>query len=180
MQRICILGCSGSGKSTFSYRLAQAMSLPLVHLDREYWQPGWQTPSSAEWHARHRALIAKPAWIIDGNYSSTTDERMARADTIVLFDRPRWLCFLRIAKRVATSYGKVRVDMAPDCPEQFDWEFLVYVWQFKTKHQPRLETAMARYRTGRRIVIARSDRDLDAFLAEARSMQSGECNVSHA
>jgi len=180
MQRICILGCSGGGKSTFANSLAKATGLPLIHLDREYWRPGWQLPSSAEWRTQHQALIARPAWIIDGNYSSTADERLARADTIVLFDRPRWLCFWRIAKRVATSWGKVRADMAPGCPEQFDWEFLVYVWQFKAKHQPRLEAAMARFAPGRQLVIARSDRDLDAFLADARSIQNSESSASHA
>jgi len=47
-----VIGCGGSGKSTLSRRLG----LPLVNLDREYWQPGWLQPSKEEWEAQVRNL----------------------------------------------------------------------------------------------------------------------------
>ena len=99
---------------------------------------------------------------------------MILADTIVVLNRPRWLCFFRIAKRVFAGYGRVRTDLAPGCPEQFDWEFLVYVWQFKSKNQPLLEAAITRWGSDCRLLMSRSERDLDAFLAEARSLQDSE------
>ena len=37
MQKVIIIGCPGSGKSTFSKALHDATGLPLYHLDMMYW-----------------------------------------------------------------------------------------------------------------------------------------------
>ena len=37
--KILVLGCSGSGKSTFSRELAARTGLPLIHLDNIWWRP---------------------------------------------------------------------------------------------------------------------------------------------
>ena len=36
-KRILVLGCSGSGKSTFSIELHNKTDIPLYHLDMMYW-----------------------------------------------------------------------------------------------------------------------------------------------
>ena len=45
MQRILVIGSSGTGKSTLARQLAQARAA-VIHLDQEYWQPGWVAPRS--------------------------------------------------------------------------------------------------------------------------------------
>ncbi|MEH0935109.1 hypothetical protein [Micromonospora psammae] len=35
--------------------------LPLIHLDRHYWRPGWVAPDGAEFRAEVSALAARPA-----------------------------------------------------------------------------------------------------------------------
>jgi len=47
MNRILIPGSGGSGKTTFTRKLAAKTGLPLHHLDTLYWQPGWQKPEAA-------------------------------------------------------------------------------------------------------------------------------------
>ncbi len=48
MQRVLVIGISGAGKTTLSQALAERTGLPLIHLDREFWQPaGWRR------HATH-------------------------------------------------------------------------------------------------------------------------------
>ena len=42
MERILIIGCGGAGKSTLARRLGEKTGLPVVHLDKLYWRPGWQ------------------------------------------------------------------------------------------------------------------------------------------
>ena len=37
--KIIVLGCSGSGKSTFSRKLHEKTNLPLIHLDNIWWKP---------------------------------------------------------------------------------------------------------------------------------------------
>ena len=44
-----VIGCPGSGKSTFSRTLSEATGLPLIHLDKEFWNAGWVETSSEQW-----------------------------------------------------------------------------------------------------------------------------------
>ena len=37
MKKIVVIGCPGSGKSTFSKNLNKLISVPLYHLDMMYW-----------------------------------------------------------------------------------------------------------------------------------------------
>jgi len=136
-ERILIIGSSGAGKSTLARALARHLDLPLIHLDRHYWQPGWVPMAEASWAAEVERLIALPAWVMDGNYNATMPQRMARADAIVHMDFPRRVCLGRIARRIVTTYGQVREDMAPGCPEQIDWEFLQWVWNFPRRSRPK-------------------------------------------
>ena len=75
-----------------------------------------------------------------GSWTATTaatlDLRLPRADTVIWFDYPRLRCLRQIAWRIATTYGRVRPDLAPGCPEQIDWEFLRFVWDFPAKSRP--------------------------------------------
>src|SRR5262245_42711291 len=97
MQRVLVIGISGAGKSTFARELAQRSGLPLIHLDREFWQPGWKITPEPEWRSKVAALAAREAWIMDGGYSASLDLRLPRADTVIWFDYPRARCLRRIA-----------------------------------------------------------------------------------
>ncbi len=48
-ERILIIGPSGSGKSTLAITLSGLTGLPVIHLDKEFWQPGWVLPNGIEW-----------------------------------------------------------------------------------------------------------------------------------
>ena len=41
MERILIIGCSGSGKSRLARQLGQKLGLPVVHLDQLWWKENW-------------------------------------------------------------------------------------------------------------------------------------------
>ena len=168
MRRVLVIGISGAGKSTFSRRLAERTGLPLIHLDREFWQAGWKVTPRAEWRAKVADLAARDTWIMDGNYSGTLDARLPRADTVLWFDYPTLRCLGRVAKRIATTYGRVRPDLAPGCPEQIDWEFLRFVWDFNRKSRPLIVTALQQHNThGATVKVFKTDRDARRFLAEA-------------
>lgn len=52
----------------------------------------------------------------------------------------------QLSKRVASTYGQVRSDMAVGCPEQLpDWEFLHYIWTFERHQTPRIIDAIDRF-----------------------------------
>ena len=170
MRRVLILGSPGAGKSTLARKLATRTGLPLIHLDQLFWRPSWTEAPPEEWHKQLAAALAQDAWIIDGNYGNTVEMRLARADTAILLDFPRWLCLLRTFKRVALGWGRVRPDMPAGCPEHFDPEFLRFIWNFRKKQRLKLLSALQRF-PGRKIVMhspAETRRLLAVFAASNR------------
>lgn len=128
-----VIGCGGSGKTTLSRALAQRTGLPLVHLDAEYWRPGWTPTPAEEWRARVARLAAEPRWILDGNYGGTLDLRLARADCVVFLDVGAVRCLSRVTARRFRHGGRSRPSLAPGCPERitlsFAWWILTYRWR---------------------------------------------------
>jgi hypothetical protein len=100
-RRILVIGCPGSGKTTFAHRLGAMTGVPVVSLDDHYFSPGWRQPEPGAWAETVRALTAAPEWIIDGNHLSTLSARLAQAEAVVLLDLPPVLCLARYARRLA-------------------------------------------------------------------------------
>ena len=130
MERIMIIGCGGAGKSTLARQLGEKLKLPVVHLDRLFWRPGWVQVSQEEFDAQLQAELAKDKWIMDGNFNRTIPERVAKCDTIIYLDFNRFTCLWGVTKRFVTNVGKVRPDMGEGCPEKVDLEFLKWIWNF--------------------------------------------------
>ena len=137
MERILIIGCGGAGKSTLARQLGEKLDLPVVHLDKLFWKPGWVESAKEEIDEKILTELEKPQWIIDGNYNRTMPRRIQYCDTIIYLDFSRLACLLGVLKRVLTTYGKVRPDMGEGCPERIDFEFLKWVWNFNKNKRER-------------------------------------------
>ena len=140
MQRVLVMGSSGSGKSTFARRLSEMVGAPFVSLDALYWKPGWVASDNAEFGERVAEVAQQPQWVMDGNYTRYGAGELRRqiSDTVIWFDLPRRTCMLGILTRIAKSYGQVRPEMAPGCPEKIDFEFFRYVWTYRARQRPNL------------------------------------------
>ena len=136
MERIVIIGCGGAGKSTLARQLGKKLNIPVVHLDKLWWKPNWVETSREEFDAKLAQELAKPRWIMDGNFNRTINQRVDRCDTLIYLDFNRVACLMGVLKRVITTYGKVRPDMGEGCPERFDFSFLKWVWNFNNDHRP--------------------------------------------
>jgi adenylate kinase family enzyme len=166
MQRILVIGSPGAGKSTLARRIAKCLGLPLIHLDREYFGPAWATPTKPEWRERVKALAARPAWVMDGNYASTFDIRVPRATTIIWLDLPRWRCLGSVLWRVARNYGRARSDLGPACAERFDWSFMRWIWSYPNKMRPQTARMLGRLSPDQRVYVLRSRSEIPALEAE--------------
>ena len=76
MERIMIIGCGGAGKSTLARQLGEKLNLPVVHLDKLFWHPGWVESEKAEIDEKILREMQKDQWIIDGNYTRTLPQRL--------------------------------------------------------------------------------------------------------
>ena len=165
MERVLIIGCGGSGKSTLARQLGEKTGLPVVHLDKLFWHPGWVESSKEEIDEKIWQAIAEPRWIMDGNYNRTLPERMKHCDTVIYLDFSRWACLLGVVKRIFTTYGTVRPDMGEGCPERFDLDFLKWVWNFNKNKRERYYK-MLNEAEGIETIVLKNRRAVKKFLRQ--------------
>lgn len=89
VQRVSVVGNSGSGKTALAAGLARRIAAPHLELDAVFQQPGWQPLPVDEFRARVSEFVAGDRWVVDGNYSSVQDLVWQRADTVIWLDPPR-------------------------------------------------------------------------------------------
>jgi adenylate kinase family enzyme len=173
-RRIAVLGPSGSGKSFVATRLAEIAGLPLIHLDRLAYGPGWRETDPDELLRIHRELLDEPAWVIDGNYTNVDKAgRIRRADLVVVLALPRRTCVRRILRRQTLNFGRGRPDMAAGCVERFDLGFLRFCWNWHRRHPDYGQEIISQAGSARVIVLG-SRREADEFLDRAAG-QVAQC-----
>ncbi|WP_338832310.1 AAA family ATPase [Bradyrhizobium sp. 27S5] len=173
MQRVLVMGSSGSGKSTFARRLSEMTGIPTVSIDALFWKPGWVASNREEFGRRMTEVTQQPRWIMDGNYTKSAGElRRQLADTVIWFDLPRSTCMVGILTRIAKSYGKVRPEMAEGCPEKIDLEFFRYVWTYRRQQRPVLIEFFEGLRPDQSFVCFTRRTQADAYLGDLARKQN--------
>ena len=158
--RILVMGCPGSGKSTFSIRLSRLTGLPLFHLDNIYWRADRTTVDRSEFDRRLGELLRGERWIIDGDYCRTRETRMRACDTVIFFDLDdEDACLRGLAQRL----GKPRPDL-PWTEEQPDPELEASVHSYRQTKRPGVYALLEKY-PEIRTVIFRTRAQADQWLA---------------
>ena len=164
MERAIIIGCGGSGKSTLARKLGEKTGLPVVHLDKIWWEPGnWQHISREEFDLRLMAELEKTTWILDGNFNRTIDVRLKACDTVIYLDFSRFTCLVSWIGRVIKNWGHTRPDMGPGCNEWFDPEMLVWIWNFNKKNRKTYYQKLTEVE-GVNIIILKNRRQVERYL----------------
>lgn len=142
MQRILVIGTTGSGKTTLARALATRLELP--HGEQDAWNhlPGWQEAPREQFRAQVAAFTARPAWVMDGNYSKARDLGWARADTLVWLDYPGQVVFFRLLTRTLRRCVR-REELWNGNRERLHVQFTrsgILAWFFRTHWKRRRDT----------------------------------------
>ena len=90
-----MMGISGAGKSFFASKLGSIFGIPVHHLDKLYWLPGWVEPDKEQFHGRVFDVSREESWIIDGNCIHSLEMRFEKAYLCIYLKLPKLLVTLR-------------------------------------------------------------------------------------
>ena len=158
MNKVIVIGCPGSGKSTFSRTLHELTGLPLYHLDLLNWNSDKTTVKKLVFVERLKNVIAQDSWIIDGNYGSTIELRLKECDTAFFLDYPVDVCIDGVKSR----QGKTRSDM-PWTETEDDEEFLEFIKNYNSQSRPNVLNLLEQY-SKKEIVVFKSREEADKYL----------------
>lgn len=101
MDRVVVLGSSGSGKTTVAHRIGTILDVPLLEMDSVMHRDGWDSTPSEDFARILAEFAAQDRWVMDGNYTSRGSREAVwpRADTVVWLDPPRSTAMRRVVGR---------------------------------------------------------------------------------
>lgn len=159
MKKVIIIGCPGSGKTTFAEKLQRVTNLPLYYLDAIWHKPDRTHISREEYDKKLSEILRTEEWIIDGNYSRTIEQRIYNSDTIFLFDLPTRVCLQGATERL----GKERYDV-PWIDTELDFNLKKQIEEFPDNVLPRIYELLAKNNDDKNIIIFKSRAEADEYL----------------
>lgn len=142
MQRVVVIGATGSGKTTFAKKLAQCLSCDHYQIDELRFLANWETRTWEELRGILAGIIDRPAWVMDGNYSKVRDLTWGNADTVIWLNYSFPVAFSRLVKRTMRRII-TREELFGGCVETFQSQFFskdsLFLWFFQTYWKRRKE-----------------------------------------
>src|SRR6266852_1082873 len=152
MKRVVIIGRGASGKSTLARRLGAITGLPVIEVDKIFWQPGLIATPREQWIVMQEKLVAGDGWIMDGDLGpyDAVEVRLRAADTIIFLDFSLVRCAWRAIRRSRES-----------------GDFWRWLLAYRYQSRPILRAAIANHAPNVVLHVFRSPKALGRFVAEA-------------
>jgi adenylate kinase family enzyme len=173
MQRIVVIGTTGSGKSRLAQELSQRTGLRVVELDALYWGRDWQGAPVELFRHRVEREIRDGGWIVVGNYGQVRDLVWPAADTVIWLDLPFPLVMSRLVrrtvKRAVTKENLWGTGNTESLFRSFFSRQSILWWAAKT-HRRNRERFNSEFRTiarEKKVVRLQSPREVKRFVRAA-------------
>jgi adenylate kinase family enzyme len=155
MKRVVILGRGASGKSTLARRLGEITGLPVIEVDKIFWQPELIATPREQWVVMQERLVAGDRWIMDGDLGpyDAVEVRLRAADTIIFLDFSLVRCAWRAIRR-----SRERGDF---------WRGLL-TYQYQSR--PILRAAIANHAPDAVLHVFRGPKAVERFVAKAAAV----------
>ena len=187
MEKIAIIGSSGTGKTTLARELRPILKIKkVIHLDRLFWQRGWKGKTRDTRIDILQELVREKQWIIEGNYFSSSELHLDATDTllhldaadiIIFLDIPPLLCLQRVIKRHFNYHGLSRRDIPEGCTDKLTLRRMWKVLTFPLHGRRRLIQKLRDYES-KRIIWLRSTEEVEDFLAQQEQDADDKRNSS--
>ncbi len=167
MKRIIVIGCPGSGKSTFSKALSTKIGIPLFQLDMMFWNADRTTVEKTVLRRRMANVMQLDEWIIDGNYQSTIELRLQACDTVFFLDYSLDTCL----EGVRARRGKARADMPwVEKENEEDNEFIEFIKKYRLESRPMVLELLKKHEN-KKIYIFKERSEAEEFLNQLKVKQ---------
>ena len=147
-----ILGRGASGKSTLARSLGEITRLPVIELDKVFWQQGLVAMPRDQWIVIQQKLVSQDEWIMDGDLgpSDAIEVRLRAADTIIFLDFSLLRCAWRAVRR-----SRERADF---------WRWLI---TYRCRSRPLLMRAIASHAPTAELRVLRDPGAIKRFVAHS-------------
>lgn len=164
MNKICVIGGPGTGKSTLTNNLGKELSLPVYHIDAIHHLENWKIRDKEERDKIVLDIISREKWIIDGTYKDTLETRVRKADTVIFLDYSTTAKLKGILSRYFKNKGKEKPEI-PGCKEQMNLEFIKLTMKWnKTKRK--IIVDILEKNKDKKIIIFKNRRKLNKWYEE--------------
>jgi hypothetical protein len=153
MQRVVVLGPGGSGKSTLAAQIGEIAGLPVIELDKIFWQQGLRATPRERWIAIQQELAQADRWVMDGDMGpyDVVEVRLRASDTIVLLDFSILRCAWRVLRR-----SRERAD------------FWLWLFRYRRQFRPFLIGEIARHAPDAALHVLPNPAAVRQFIAKLR------------
>ena len=163
MEKVIIIGCPGSGKSTFGRKLERITGLPLYHLDMMFWNEDRTTVPKELFIERLQETMSNSKWIIDGNYGGSMEMRIKECDTVFFLDYPTEVCIDGVELRK----GKPRSDMPWFEKDNIDDDFISFINNYNLESRPKVIGLLKKY-SSKEIIVFHSRAESEEYLSSLK------------
>ncbi len=167
MQKIAIVGCPSSGKTTMAIELGKVLNIPVYHLDKIFWTDDGHLKQDP-FISMQEEMMRGDSWIIDGNFmkSKSYEMRLNNADTIIFFAFSKIVVYWRLLKRGIKYFNKLRPDMGGKMRNHLNWGLIKFIWSYPTKEEYK---KVSEYSNRKRVIILHNIEEERLFLKILKS-----------